>query len=93
MPDEQTNSDQGSEKPSAPQKPITEGHQPYTWIKGHQPVPLGDIITGGYKPDISNLNPQNPPQGGSGVPPASSSPQNSGGGESGGGETGGGAEE
>jgi hypothetical protein len=28
-----------------------------------------DRISGGYQPDISNLNPQNPPQGGSGVPP------------------------
>ena len=72
MPDEQTNSEQRSEQSSSPQKPITEGHQPEPFIKGHQPIPLGDIFTGGYKPDISNLSPQNPPQGGSGVPPKES---------------------
>jgi hypothetical protein len=29
-------------------------------------------LTGGYQPTSSNLDPQNPPQGGSGVPPAES---------------------
>jgi len=87
MSDEQTN--QSSEETSASQKPLNEGHQPVVLIKGHQPVPMGDLIIGGYAPEISNLNPQNPPQGGSGVPAAQSSPQNSGGGDTGGGDSGG----
>ncbi len=90
MPDKETNSDQSSEQSTSPQKPIAEGHQPENFIKGHQPVPLGDIFTGGYKPNISNLNPQNPPQGGSGVPPVQSSGKTSGGAETGGSESSGG---
>ncbi len=92
MPNEQTYSDHSSEESSSPQKPITEGHQPETLIKGHQPIPLGDIFTGGYKPDISNLSPQNPPQGGSGVPPVQPSGESGRGGESGG-ESGGASDE
>jgi hypothetical protein len=57
------------------QFPLTEGHMPIDMLKGHQAIqfgqqPLNDIITRGYSPEMANLSPSSPPQGGSGVPSA-----------------------
>ncbi len=71
MKDEQINSEKNIQE-----IPLTEGHRPEVITKGYQASQIGDLIAGGYKPDISLLNPQNPPQGGSGVPPIQASNQN-----------------
>ena len=71
MSEDQANSQEESQPTSENNGPIEKGHQPY---KGYQPERANqqlvrDRFTGGYTPEISNLNPMNPPQGGSGVPP------------------------
>jgi hypothetical protein len=49
------------EKPKTNKGPLEEGYQPTDYVKK------------GYKPTEGNLDPKNPPQGGSGMPKNSSS--------------------
>ena len=51
------------------QKTIIEGYQPIQIEKGYQPAHDKSNLTAGYQPNQGNLNPNNPPRGGSGVPP------------------------
>ena len=71
MTDENTKANQSSKQETVTKKTITEGHQPKTIKKGHQPAkPLGNL-TAGHQPPKSTLDSNNPPDGGSGVPPVS----------------------
>jgi len=75
MANEDAKPDQSTSVSKPNQVPLNEGNQPLEIIKGHQPIefgqqPAGDTIVRGYSPEIVNLSPSTPPQGGSGVPPA-----------------------